>query len=175
MGTAKPAAETPISKGDLVVFQGEPRVLDLQVAEVLGFSRNRSIRQMIERNRAELETYGEIATRRGEPAAKGGAPSTIFFLNEGQALVVCALSRTPKAAVVRRALIDAFMAYRQGGQLTTSRREHRHHARVRFWKLRFAESVMALDALGVDAASFDMNSVKSFGRALSGAPAITRA
>jgi hypothetical protein len=48
------------------------------------------------------------------PTAKGGRPGKAYYLNEGQALVICALSRTPKAVEVRKLIIDVFMAWRQG-------------------------------------------------------------
>ncbi|WP_085090269.1 hypothetical protein [Azospirillum oryzae] len=39
---------------------------------------------------------------------------TIYWLNEGQVLVICMLSRTPQAAQVRKEVIEVFMAYRRG-------------------------------------------------------------
>ncbi|WP_454016984.1 hypothetical protein [Azospirillum sp. Marseille-Q6669] len=41
-------------------------------------------------------------------------PGKAYYLNEGQALVICALSRTPQAALVRRQIIEVFLAYRRG-------------------------------------------------------------
>jgi hypothetical protein len=101
----------------LDAFDGEPRILDLTVAERLGFTRPRTIRQLIERNRAELESYGPIAARRSD-YHKGLFDE--FWLNETQSLLVCLLSRTDKAAEVRRALIEVFNAWRRG-QLAPSR------------------------------------------------------
>ncbi len=89
----------------------EPRLLDLTVAKSLGYERPRVIRELIERNRAEIETYGSLAVRHGKSR---GQSFTEYFLNEGQALVVCALSRTPKAAIGRKAIIDVYMAFRAG-------------------------------------------------------------
>ena len=85
--------------------------MDLTVAERLGFTRPRSIRRLIERNRAELESYGPIATRR---SAYHKELFDEFWLNESQALLVCLLSRTDKAAEVRHALIGVFTAWRRG-------------------------------------------------------------
>ncbi|WHS33224.1 hypothetical protein QLQ09_23495 [Brucella sp. NM4] len=89
----------------------EPRIKDLRLGEGLGFSRPRAIRQIIERNLAELETYGSSATRRG---AYRGQPFSEYYLNEGQALLICMFAKTVAAAAVRKALIDVFMEYRRG-------------------------------------------------------------
>lgn len=89
----------------------EPRILDTLIAERLGYERPRAIRQIIERNVTELESFGVIATRRG---AYRNQPFTEYYLNEGQALVICALSRTPAAAQLRKAIIEVFMAWRAG-------------------------------------------------------------
>lgn len=93
----------------------EPRVPDLLLAQRLGFDRPRKARDLIERNRVEIETYGPLASI-GATTHGGTRPTAgrEFFLNEGQALLICALSRTPKAAEVRRALIEVFMAWRRG-------------------------------------------------------------
>jgi len=89
----------------------EPRLMDLVLAERLGFERPRDIRKIIERNMEELTTYGTCATVsrviRGNDAKE-------YYLNEGQALLICALSKTKQAAKVRKALIDVFMQHRRG-------------------------------------------------------------
>ena len=95
----------------LDAIDGEPRILDLTLAERLEFARPRAIRQLIERCKAELESYGPIATRCG---AYRNRQFTEFLLNEDQALLVCLLSRTKRAAEVRRALIEVFNAWRRG-------------------------------------------------------------
>lgn len=92
----------------------EPRILDLTVAQRLGFVSPPMIRKLIERNADELATYGVLSTVEKTSGAKGGRPGREYWLNEGQALLVCALSRTPQAAAVRKSLIDVFMAWRTG-------------------------------------------------------------
>lgn len=89
----------------------EPRLLDTIVGKRLGYNRPRVIRELIERCKDELETYGSIAVRHG---AYRGHETTEYYLNEGQCLVLCALSRTPQAATVRKAIIEVFMAHRRG-------------------------------------------------------------
>ncbi len=110
----KPADLPPLMPHQLNDQDGEPRVLDLTIAERLGFDRSRKIRDLIERNRAELETYGEVRPTVGQTSEAGGRPGKAYYLNEGQALVICALSRTPQAALVRRQIIEVFLAYRRG-------------------------------------------------------------
>lgn len=92
----------------------EPRLYDLRLAERLGFERPRDIRKMIERNRAELEGYGEICAtvaQNTDPRGRG-RPGTEYYLNEGQSLLLCMFSRTEKAAEVRKEVIEVYMAYR---------------------------------------------------------------
>lgn len=91
----------------------DPRVLDTDLATWLGMEAPRNIRLTIAANRAELQTYGDLHVANAN-AGKRGRPSNAYYLNEGQALVLCALSRTHKAAAVRKALIDLFMNYRAG-------------------------------------------------------------
>ncbi|AWJ82708.1 hypothetical protein TSH58p_03750 [Azospirillum sp. TSH58] len=112
----KPADLPPLSPDQLNDQDGEPRVSDVILAERLGFGQPRDIRKLIERNRAELETYGEICAtvaQNTDPMGRG-RPGKAYYLNEGQALVICALSRTPQAALVRRQIIEVFLAYRRG-------------------------------------------------------------
>ncbi len=114
----------------------EPRIQDILIAERLGFSQVRDIRKLIDRNIDELRSYGEVSATSAETpnlprhggantafsdlhgidanTRKAGRPSKTYFLNEGQALVICALSRTPNAASVRKAIIEVYMAYRKG-------------------------------------------------------------
>lgn len=112
---------------------GEPRVRDLDLAQRLGFDKLHNIRKLVQRNQAELQTHGEVAFAEGgevsatvaendgegvfstvEKTSLGGRPGKTYWLNEAQALVLCALSRTPQAALVRKALIECFLAYRRG-------------------------------------------------------------
>jgi hypothetical protein len=74
--------------------QEEARVLDLRLAEALGFDRPRNIRKLIERNKLELSTYGDICSTM-EPLNPGkrGPRATEYWLNEGQAFVLCMFDR----------------------------------------------------------------------------------
>lgn len=121
----------PISK--LSVFDDEPRILDLDLAAWLGFGAARQIRELIARNRDELEAFGSLSCRTTNPGARGGRPGVAYYLNEGQALVICALSRTPKAAEVRKALIEVFMAYRRGKLVQVKEHRRRPPSREEAW------------------------------------------
>lgn len=95
MHHANAASETPtaISARDLVVQSfGEPRIPDLLLAVRLGFERPRKIRDLIERNRAELETYGDLPSKMNFPHgganSKRGRPGRTYYLNEAQSLVI---------------------------------------------------------------------------------------
>lgn len=101
---------------------GEPCILDTDLAAWLGLDRQTNIRQTISANYMELQAYGNLHLSRANSGQRG-RPSSAYYLNEGQALVLCALSRTPKAAEVRKALIDLFMAYRAGK--TVEVKQHR--------------------------------------------------
>jgi hypothetical protein len=129
--------DNELTVSDLDAIDGEPRIFDLVLAEHLGFSRSRAVRQLIERSRTELESYGLIATRCGDYRNR---QFTEYWLNETQALLVCVLSRTERAAQVRRALIAVFTAWRRGqlasggppGDLT---RAQRKAINLRAWAL----------------------------------------
>lgn len=95
-------------------MDGEPRVRDVDLGERLGFERPRKIREIIERNRAELEGFGGLPRRGANPGPLGGRPTFEYHLNEGQSLLVSTLSQAPKAPQVRRMLIEVFMAWRRG-------------------------------------------------------------
>lgn len=104
----------PLTANQLSVIHGEPRVFDLHLAAWLGMTDLHMIRRAIARNRSELEMHGEVSVSATETSSKGGRPGRAYYLNEGQALVLCALSQTPKAAEIRKQIIDVFVAWRQG-------------------------------------------------------------
>ena len=93
----------------------EPRVLDTKLGFSLGVKNPAvAMRQMIKRNMRELLTYGVVSSSEITSSEVGGRPGKEYWLNEGQALVICALSRTENAAKVRKVLIDVFMEHRRG-------------------------------------------------------------
>lgn len=93
----------------------EPRVLDTVLGTHLGMARPTNIRSLIETSRGELEGFGSLHAARAMVAIGSGAKRGVnaYYLTEGQALCICALSRAPKAPQVRRMLIEAFMELRR--------------------------------------------------------------
>ena len=104
LSAAAAVAASPIAPEQLSDLDGEPRIRDLELANRLGFTDPHKIRALIGRNKAELETYGGVSATVAEtpetPASPdaGGRPGREYWLNEGQALVICALSRKRAAA-----------------------------------------------------------------------------
>ena len=96
---------------EVQVIDGEPRVLDTDLATQLGMARATNIRSdLISPNREELEGFGilqELAANSGQR----GKPAKAFYLNRQQALLVCILSKTPRAREVRAEVIRRFDAY----------------------------------------------------------------
>jgi hypothetical protein len=104
----------PLAVSDLSVSTTEPRILDVRLGERLGMAQPLDIRRTIDVNRPELERYGEVFARRAKTSVRGGRPTTEYHLNEPQALILCMLSRTARAADVRQEVITVFMAWRRG-------------------------------------------------------------
>lgn len=71
-----------------------PRVLDTDLAKALQFENAIDIRKLVRRHASELSELGLLAT---VAKSSDGRPATAYYLNEAQALLVCALSRTPIA------------------------------------------------------------------------------
>lgn len=123
-----------LRRSDLIAVDHEPRIPDLVLAGRLGYEKPHNVRKLIERNRDELAQHGLVVTRPstflhgGEKSGRTGRPGTAFLLNEGQALVICALSRTPIAARVRQDIIAIYMAVRGGGRWLPPRREAERYA-----------------------------------------------
>lgn len=95
----------------IVEHEGQPLARDVDVGERLGLQRPRVIRELIERNRGELEGFGPLAVRHGKSRGQEFAE---FLLNEEQALLVATLSSAPNAPAVRAMLIRTFVAWRRG-------------------------------------------------------------
>ena len=164
-----------LTTSNLTLIEGEPRVLDLVLAKSLGFIRTRKIRELIETNRQELETYGSLAPVQGKSR---GQEFTEYSLNEGQAILICMFSKTKKAASVRKQVIEVFMAWRRKeppAQLQSqqakpvrhlTRAEKQRENQINWKKRQFAGLAIDLDDLGVDVLSIDMTIVIAFGRAM---------
>lgn len=98
----------------VTAVDGEPRVLDTELAAALGMLTPRNIRkEIILPNRAELESFGNLGETTPN-SGKRGRPGKAYYLNEEQALLVAMFSRTDKAKEVRAILVRVFAAYRRG-------------------------------------------------------------
>jgi hypothetical protein len=97
----------------LTTVDNEPRILDTDLGERLGLARPTNIRGLILTSMEELEAYGGLHTANANPGPTGGRPTTAFFLNRQQALLICILSRTERAREVRAEVIRRFDAYEQ--------------------------------------------------------------
>lgn len=72
----------------------ETRVLDVDLAKMLGYSRLRSIRKVIRTHLAALEKLGPVETEQRKPGGrKGGRPETAYHLTQAQALYVATRGR----------------------------------------------------------------------------------
>lgn len=125
---------TALTIADLKVKAGEPRVLDLRLGELLGFSRAANVRKIIRRNVPELQLHGRLVLHGGASISGKGRVAQVdeFYLNEAQAILVAMFSRTPKAAEVRAQVIAVFLAWRRGEAMpapTDVRRAPRVNAR----------------------------------------------
>ncbi|AWB07779.1 hypothetical protein A6A40_21080, partial (plasmid) [Azospirillum humicireducens] len=110
-GQALPA----LSLADIdTTVNGEPRVLDLRLAEVLGFSQVRDIRKLIERHREVLERLGEVCATVAQTSRKGGRPATEFWLTKKQAVYLCTKAETERAITVTIQIVELFDAVTGG-------------------------------------------------------------
>lgn len=112
-GTHSIASPTAASLQEIAIVEheGQPLARDIDVGERLGLQRPRVIRELIERNRGELEGFGPLAVRHGKSR---GQEFEEILLNEEQALLVATLSSAPNAPAVRAMLIRTFVAWRRG-------------------------------------------------------------
>lgn len=98
----------------------EPRILDLDLGERLGYERPRDIRKLIERlvRDKKLNDVHVCATvARTQMPAPGGMRETVvdeYWLTEAQALLVAAKSETVKADAILAEMIYVYMLARRG-------------------------------------------------------------
>jgi hypothetical protein len=97
----------------------EFRVRDLDLAERAGMAKPRGVRELIERNRAELEENGPICerptVRRTQTPTGGEVDREVseFWLTEAQAYNLVALMRTPMASKLRPLMARVFVQARR--------------------------------------------------------------
>ena len=103
----------------LAVETGEPMVLDVELAERLGFGRPRDFRKLLERLISEdvvRRTEWRATVARQTSTGRGGHRGTVttYHLTEVGALLAIAKSRTPKANEITRQMVEVFVAFRAG-------------------------------------------------------------
>jgi prophage antirepressor-like protein len=136
-----------LTSSDLDTSFDEPRIQDLRLAQGLGFARPRVLRELIERNSAEIQRYGLTPRRTAKPKGGIGRPTDSYFLNEPQALLVCMFSNTPRAADVRQQLITVFMAWRRSQCLVPVRAHERRQSTSTEVALRLKTNVDRLEKI----------------------------
>lgn len=114
METKNSGIENFVANVGLTEFEGEPRARDLDIAERLGFAEPIDIRKLIRRHACELQGHGVLATMAKTSGREGGRPSTEYWINEEQALLISIFSGARNAAAVRTMLIKVFVAWRRG-------------------------------------------------------------
>ncbi|MDQ0507421.1 Bro-N domain-containing protein [Xanthobacter agilis] len=114
-----------ITVSDLEVINGVARVKDTRLAEALGFVQKQMIRPLIKRHIEALQQFGEVYFMRNKPGSKGGRPSTVYSLNEEQAIYITAKSDTPKAAEITVEMVRVFRDYLKGELKPVKVKAHR--------------------------------------------------
>lgn len=104
---------------DLREFNGQARVQDLRLAEVLGFANPVDIRKLIRRKREQLEVHGELFATVARKSGARGRPINSFYLNERQAYRLCMWSDAPNADAVQEQMVEVFFAWRHGKLVST--------------------------------------------------------
>lgn len=89
----------------------EPRILDVRLAEALGFKRPRDIRKVIERHIAALDKLGTRAT---VARVVNGGNATEYYLTKKQAIYITAKSETENAVDLTIHVIEVFDAAMNG-------------------------------------------------------------
>lgn len=87
---------------------GELRISDIELAERLGYPDVKLFRQLIRRNRADLDELGFCFTVKQNSGEQGGRRETVFWLNRAQAIHAVYRSETPVARRLAIVLTRAF-------------------------------------------------------------------
>lgn len=100
---------------ELVEAEGdEPRMSAILLAERLGMEDPRIMRRLIQRNADALSRFGGKRVATVATLSKAGQVQKDYLLNEGQAIYIASRSETALAVEVHVALVQVFVAWRQG-------------------------------------------------------------
>ncbi len=105
-----------------IVIDGEFYIRDAELAKRLGYQRDRKIRDLIERNLEEIQSYGPLPRRGAMVDIGSGAKREVeeFYLNRDQALMITLIGRTEASKALRSDMIRMYNFWHTGG-----RRDHR--------------------------------------------------
>lgn len=102
----------PMSKSftqaDITWIDGEPRIRDERLGEMMGFQRVRNIRKLIDSYKPQLQRFGGLLqTEANQPAGFfGGRPATVTHLNIKQALFLITKSGAPWASEITIEMVN---------------------------------------------------------------------
>lgn len=104
-----------IDNYELHIIDDKPMIKDTDLAEKLGFSRPRDIRQLINRMLTKLQLKAENVrgTVPQNPGGKG-RPVSGYYLDEKATLKVITKSETEKSDAITDEMIEVFIKYRSG-------------------------------------------------------------
>lgn len=95
----------------VTAVEGEPRVLDTELAAALGYAVPAQIRRLIGSHEDSLKAFGTLITA---TVKTGGRPATAYYLNKPQAVFLTTQAGTPTAVAVTVQVIQKFDAYERG-------------------------------------------------------------
>lgn len=112
--SATSGAPIILSVNDLSIVKDEPRILDVRLAEALGFQRPADIRPLIARHSAALDRFGPIIRMVRKNQGRG-RPAHESYLNKRQALYICTKAETVWSMEVTIQMVKVFSAYLESG------------------------------------------------------------
>lgn len=102
---------TPVVDITPSMCDGELRVLDVDLAKYLGFTKAANIRTLIKRHLPALERFSTVFTAQ---TVKRGQKTTEYYLDKRQATFITTQSGTENAIDITIQLIERFDAYERG-------------------------------------------------------------
>lgn len=115
-------------------IDGTPRMMDLTLAEALGFARPSNIRRIITRHIPSLKRFGEVCSTVEQTLKNkmnsGGRPGKAYYLNKKQALYICTKSETENATEVTIQMVEVFDAYTSGKTVNVEAHTRRTSTKV---------------------------------------------
>ncbi|WP_299444617.1 hypothetical protein [uncultured Rhodospira sp.] len=97
----------------ITAVEGEPRILDTDLAVKLGYMNPRNIRTLIKRHMGRVAELGRCCTVKHRPE-RGGHEEERFYLNRRQALFIITQAGTETALEITTEVVRKFDAYENG-------------------------------------------------------------